>query len=281
MTLPRCGCTTGSPLQPHIVFAHANGFPAGVYRKLFEHWRTAGWQVSAPEKVGHDPRFPVTSNWPHLRDELLRFIERDVGAPAFLVGHSLGGFLSLMAAAQRPELAQGVVLLDSPVVAGWRARAVQFYKTTGVGERYSPGFVSKRRREHWSSERSAFEHFASKAAFARWDPDVLRDYIAAGTEPRGGQRALSFRREVETAIYNTLPHHLTRLLRSHPLRCPVAFIGGTASAEVRQAGLSATRQLVKDRIGWIEGSHLYPMERPVETAERVLETLALMAPTPR
>jgi pimeloyl-ACP methyl ester carboxylesterase len=274
------GAAEGGASQRHIVFAHANGFPAGVYRKLFEHWRAAGWRVSAPEKVGHDPRYPVTSNWPNLRDELLRFIERDAAGPAFLVGHSLGGFLSLMAAAQRPELARGVVLLDSPIIAGWRARAVQFYKTTGLGERYSPGFVSKRRREQWPSDKAALEHFAGKDAFARWDPDVLRDYIATGTEPLGGQRALSFRREVETAIYNTLPHHLTRLLRSHPLRCPVAFIGGTQSAEIRRAGLAATRRLVKDRLSWIEGSHLYPMERPIESAQRVLETLKDMEAAP-
>jgi pimeloyl-ACP methyl ester carboxylesterase len=43
------------------------------------------------------------------------------GAPApFLVGHSLGGFLSLMCAARHPELARGVLLIDSPVLGGWR-----------------------------------------------------------------------------------------------------------------------------------------------------------------
>ena len=31
-----------------IVFSHANGFPAGTYRVLFDVWRDAGWQVAAP-----------------------------------------------------------------------------------------------------------------------------------------------------------------------------------------------------------------------------------------
>ena len=27
-----------------IVFSHANGFPEGTYRVLFEAWRAAGWK---------------------------------------------------------------------------------------------------------------------------------------------------------------------------------------------------------------------------------------------
>lgn len=262
-----------------IVFSHANGFPAGTYRKLFEIWRAAGYAVHAVEKFGHDRAYPVTSNWPHLRDELIHHAERVTDGPVYFVGHSLGGFLSLLAAAKRPDLARGVLLLDSPIISGWKARALQLAKATGVGERFSPGFVSKRRRQHWSSAEAAFEHFASKPAFARWDAEVLRDYVAAGTEPAGAQRRLSFHREVETDIYNTLPHHVPRLLRTHPLRCPMAFIGGTESAEVRQVGLRTTTRLAQGRVSWIEGGHLFPMERPQETAAAVLSRLREFEPT--
>src|SRR6185312_1434294 len=109
--------------MPAIVFSHANGFPAGTYRSLFEIWRGAGYTVAAVEKFGHDARFPVSNNWPHLRDELIRFIETHAEGPAYLVGHSLGGYVSVLTAARRPELARGVVLLDSPIVSGWKARA--------------------------------------------------------------------------------------------------------------------------------------------------------------
>ena len=33
-----------------LVFSHANGFPAGTYRVLFEAWRAAGWRVVALPK---------------------------------------------------------------------------------------------------------------------------------------------------------------------------------------------------------------------------------------
>ena len=259
-----------------IVFSHANGFPAGTYRLIFEAWRAAGVRVHAIEKYGHDPRFPVTSNWPHLRAQLIDFIEREVGAPAYLVGHSLGGYLSLMAASRRPDLARGLVMLDSPLLSGWKARAVQVAKAAGIGERFSPGHVSKRRRQQWDSADAAFEHFAAKPAFARWAPGMLRDYIASGTEAHGAVRRLSFHRDVETAIYNTLPHHLARVLRAHPLQCPAAFVRGTDSQEIRQVGLRATQRLVHGRISAIEGSHLFPLERPAETAATVLQLIESM-----
>jgi pimeloyl-ACP methyl ester carboxylesterase len=259
-----------------IVFSHANGFPAGTYRLIFEAWRAAGFAVHAIEKYGHDPRFPVTSNWPHLRAQLIDFIEHEVGGPAVLVGHSLGGYLSLMAASRRPDLASGLVMLDSPLLSGWKARAVQVAKAAGIGERFSPGHVSKRRRQQWDSADAAFEHFAAKPAFARWAPGMLRDYIASGTEPHGALRRLSFHRDVETAIYNTLPHQLARVLRAHPLRCPAAFVRGTDSQEIRQVGLRATERLVHGRISAIEGSHLFPLERPAETAAQVLQLIDSM-----
>lgn len=266
-----------------LIFSHANGFPAGTYRKLFACWADAGWRVLAPDKFGHDARYPVKSNWRPTRDELIAFIERcSPGGPAHLVGHSLGGYLSLLVACRRPELVASVVLLDSPVLSGWRAHSIRVAKATRLIGRVSPARISSRRRHHWPSADAARQHFAPKRAFARWDPEVLDDYLAAGFEPdpAGGVR-LAFRREIESRLYNTLPHHLGPLLRLHPPRCPVSFIGGTRSAEVRQVGLGATRALVHGRLLWIDGSHLFPMEQPQQTATAVLQLLGPVRPDAR
>jgi surfactin synthase thioesterase subunit len=66
-------------------------------------------------------------------------------------------------------------------------------------------------------------------------------------------------------------------MKKHPPRCPVAFIGGTQSAEVRQVGLAATRAVTRGRIEWLEGSHLFPMEQPLATAQAVLRALKTSA----
>ena len=259
---------------PAIVFAHANGFPAGTYRSLFEVWRGAGRAVHALDKFGHDERYPVTSNWPHLRDELIHFVEREAAAPVHLVGHSMGGYLCVLAASRRPDLACGIVLLDAPLLGGIAGQVMRVSKATGAVRRFSPGRVSQGRRHRWPDAEAAYAHFAAKPAFARWAPEVLRDYIACGVEPQqdAGQ-GLAFRREVETLIYNTLPHHIAPLLRRHPLGCPMAFVGGTRSVENRQAGLRTTERLTHGRISMIEGSHLFPFEQPQAAAAAVLDWL--------
>jgi pimeloyl-ACP methyl ester carboxylesterase len=270
-----------------IIFSHGNSFPASTYSVLFRGLRARGFAVRALEQFGHDPQYPVTSNWPHLVQQLADFAApqiEDHGQPAWLVGHSLGGFLSLMCAARHPQLGgygvAGVVLLDSPVLGGWRAKAVALAKHTQLVGSVSPGKVSRARRNSWPSAEAAYAHFEHKKAFARWDPQALRDYIEHGTHdvetPKGRQRVLCFDRDIETAIYNTLPHNFDRLLKRHPLQCPVGFVSGTQSEEMRQVGMRMTRQVVgprPERLRLIEGSHLFPMEQPLLTAQMVAEVI--------
>jgi pimeloyl-ACP methyl ester carboxylesterase len=268
-----------------LVFSHANGFPASTYAPMLRSLRAAGVSVHALEKFGHNPRFPVTDNWPHLLEELMAFTNACVGArrKVVFVGHSFGGYLSLMAACRHPQRAAGVVMLDSPVVGGWRALLLRTGKQTGLAARYSPGAVSVKRREHWPSREAAHEHFSAKRAFARMDPRCLDAYIRHGlqdaptnAEPCGVE--LAFGREVETAIYNLIPDNLARWAARHPPQCPVAFIGAHRSAEIRQAGMAASERIANagarpGGVQWVDGSHLFPLEDPTGTARLIKSTV--------
>ncbi len=268
-----------STLPPLIIFAHANGFPASTYSELFTHWRTKGYQVHAIERLGHDPRFPVTDGWPHLVEEIHHFIQHDVrphrDQKVFLVGHSLGGYLSLMVAHRWQGLADGVVVLDSPILNGWRSTAIGWIKRSALIDRILPSGISAQRTHEWPDKAEALRHFSSKPKFQAFHPTVLQDYIRHGTHPHPHQShvTLAFRREVETAIYRTMPHALLPAFASTPHRSPTAFIGGTRSSELRRAGLSGTRRLFGDQVTWIDGTHLYPFEQPLRTAEEVLNWL--------
>jgi pimeloyl-ACP methyl ester carboxylesterase len=262
-----------------IVFSHANSFPASTYRVMFRSLRSRGFTVKAIEKLGHDPAYPVTNNWPYLAKQLADFTRAEVektGTPAHLVGHSLGGFLSLMVAARHPELAQSVLLLDSPIVGGWQATALKVAKGTQLVGRVSPARVSHKRRTTWPDRDAALAHFQGKKAFARWEPQVLKDYIDHGMQMDDGKYSLSFTREVESAIYNALPDNLDRLLRKHPVKCPVSFIGGLHSSEMKQVGMTMTDKLAKGRITMMDGSHLFPMEKPLQTAAAIEVALKLL-----
>ena len=270
-----------------LVFSHGNSFPGGTYQLLIDAWREAGFDACAIEKYGHDPRFPVTGNWPRLREELIHHLDalnaRTPG-PTVLVGHSMGGLISLMVASRRPDLVRALVLMDSPMLVGWRAHSLLMLKRTGLMPRISPGKVSQTRRYEWPDRAAALAHFQSKPAFARWDPRVLAAYVNCGTEPvresePEGPVTLSFKREIETRVYNTMPHHLGPTLRRHPVRCPIGFIAGQQSIEMRQTGAHNAKALAPQHFQWVQGTHLFPMEHPEMAAQAVLTLLSEMGVT--
>ena len=253
---------SGTPL---VLFFHGNSFPASTYQVMLNELRRRGLQVHTLEKIGHNPAYPVTSNWPHLVEEVHAFAKPLVDAhqgPVILVGHSLGGMLSLMLAALYPELAHAVVMVDAPAVAGWQANLLLLSKKLSFTAKYSPGAVSKKRRHQWGSLEEVRQHFASKKNFARWHPQALEDYVQHGTQEVmvDGQmrRELSFSREIETLIYNTVPHHLESLIKRHPLKCPISLVAARHSREMKLAGIEFTKRISKGRITIIDGTHLCP-----------------------
>jgi len=163
-----------------------------------------------------------------------------------------------------------VIMLDSPVVAGWRAIVWRMAKALGLGRRLSPGGIAERRRHTWPSQQAAFDHFHAKPMFRVWAPGVLDDYLRHGLRPHADGVQLRFSRDVEADIYATLPHDMGRVLRQ-PFPVPIGFIAGTESEELRQAGMAGTRKLVGHNLVMIEGTHLYPMESPQMTAQLTRE----------
>ena len=281
-------------IRPLIVFSHGNSFPASTYGGMTRQLEARGFTVKAIEKYGHDPVYPVTGNWPHLVQQLADFASAQAAAAGqgiWLVGHSLGGYLSLMCAARHPLLGgyavKGVLLLDSPVIGGWRAAAVGVAKRARLVGTVGPGTISRRRKHHWADQAEVLAHFKSKKAFAHWDDEALRDYIEHGTHdvPEASsaatRRHLSFDREIETAIYNTLPHTMDTLLKRKPLKCPVAFVGGLQSVEIRQVGMKLTQKITHGRVSMVGGSHLFPMERPLVAAAAAEAALLNMAASAR
>lgn len=251
--------------KPKIHFAHANGFPAKTYNKLFSFLEN-DFEIGFLERHGHNPKFPVSDNWQFLRDELGEEIETRCRREKIIgVGHSLGGILHFLVAVEKPELYKQIILLDAPVISRLSSHGLRILKLTRLIDRYSPSQMTRGRRNLWTSRQEAFEHFKKKSKFDAFDEDVLRDYVEHGTTPTGKGFELFFSPKIEAKIYRTIPHHLPAFRGK--LKIPTAYIGGADSREGELARLSFMKKHFPIDFYQIEGSHLFPFEKPFETAE--------------
>jgi pimeloyl-ACP methyl ester carboxylesterase len=267
----------------NLSFAHANSFPAASYRPLLALLEQQHNVVALP-MFGHHWQYPVTNGWSNLVLEYVAFLESQTTPthplPRWLVGHSMGGFLSLMVAQIRPDLAQGVILLDAPIIGGWKAKVLQLSKATGLVWQVAPAKFSQIRREEFESTEQTFNHFRSKKVFARFSDAALHNYVQAGTVPSSTGVKLAFNRNTETQVYGGLPHHLVKVaknLRAKQPDLPIGLIAGTESEEMRIVGLRYTRQFVPEHmIRQVPGGHLFPLEQPLETARTINLLLSAM-----
>ena len=251
-----------------IHFAHANGFPAKTYSKLFSSLET-DFEVNYLPRHAHNPKFPVTDGWERLRDELRDVLVKSYTEKIIGIGHSLGGVLHLLAAAENPELYKRIILLDAPIISCLSSGGLWVLKTLNLMDRFTPSKVTRYRRNSWQSKQEVYEHFKAKPKFDVFDKDVLRDYATHATIENDKGLELFFKPSIEAKIYQTLPHRLPKL--KGKLKLPISYIGGTHSREAQLAGLSFMRKNFDIDFYQIEGSHLFPLEKPLETASLIKE----------
>jgi pimeloyl-ACP methyl ester carboxylesterase len=249
-------------------FSHANGFPAGCYRKFFS-CLAADYRIGAIDRIGHDPAYPATDGWPHLVAQLIDHLVAQHRQPVIGVGHSLGGYLTFMAAVQRPELFQCIVLLDAPIIGYFKGTAFGLVKRLGLADRVTPAGATRDRRREWQNEDEMIAHFRRRRLFRDFDPDCLRDYARLGTVAEGARLRLAFDPEIEYAIYRGIPHDMVTYTQR--LRVPAGYLGGRGSQEAAQIGLAHTRRHF--RVKRIDGGHLFPLERPAAAAVALRELI--------
>ncbi len=100
--------------QPPLLLIH--GFGAST-----DHWRkniaelSQDFQVWAIDLLGfgRSAKPEITYGADLWRDQITAFIQEVIKQPVVIAGNSLGGYTALSVAAQRPETAKGVILLNS------------------------------------------------------------------------------------------------------------------------------------------------------------------------
>jgi len=258
---------------PVLHLAHGNGFPPQTYRRLAEglarRFRVVGmaarplWGTERPE---------LLTDWWALAHDLRRELAARRLHGLVGVGHSLGGVVSALAAVEDPGLFSALVLVDPVLFTGFRSLLWMGLKRAGVARRLPLVRQTRRRRERWADREAARAGWAKAPRFSRWRPDVLDDYVRAGTvECSGGGVSLRYPREWEARVFEAAPHHVWAHLRR--LSVPAVFVRGSLSTTFLPAAAArAAREVPGARVVELPGAtHFVPMERPDELAQLILD----------
>lgn len=245
-------------IKPTICFAHANGFPGPTYRKLFSLLETTH-KIDAIDNVGHG-EYPVTDNWQHIAHELELYIRQKYDEPIIGIGHSLGGVLHLITSLKSPELYQQVILLDSPLYGPIKSVLLKLFKRMGWMAKITPSRSSARRRNHWHNKAEALAYFKTKQLFKSFDLECLQDYVDYGMQQTDDGVKLVTEPEIEGKVFENLPDNLWW---RRP-KVPTSYICASNSHVISSMDKRFLR--LKYPVFDIQGGHLFPFERPQETA---------------
>ena len=169
---------------PLLHFSHATGFNAETYRTILSPLAER-FHIVASDLRGHGfSSLPagIATDWRIYRDDLVQILAA-LHAPAILSGHSMGATVSLMVAAERPDLVKGIVLFE-PVMIPRTAQLVRI-AAHGIG-RPIPNPLAEgaaRRRDSFPSFEAALKAYTGRGAFKTWPQESLVDYLHGGLIP--------------------------------------------------------------------------------------------------
>ncbi len=180
----------GSGSQPAVLLSHATGFNAGVWTPVTRGFMETGCNVISIDHRNHGRSqrgLVPTSWWDSARD--LCILAEKFDRPVIGVGHSMGATTLAVAAANRPELFCGLVLVEPVIAPQPMRRDVDHPIIT----------TTLRRRPIFDSVDAARVSYLR--VFSNWEPSALDGYLEAGLETVDAGVRLSCRPDEEAEIY--------------------------------------------------------------------------------
>ncbi len=254
------------PAKLPILFFHANGYSALTYRCLYQRWIQAGHEVHALDLLGHgqSDKSEDFSDWFIFRDQVLALAEAvlaETGRQPLLVGHSLGGASSLLAASR--SAVAGVVALDPVVLSPLRVQLTRFIDAPLAK-------AAEKRRAVFKDLNIVRRSYRRSPAFKNWDERVFTDYLDSCFVKQDDGFTLALPPAIEAKIFRSLkPGHWPHY---RAIRQPV-FAFAAKNSEVCPEGSArslCSRHPLSEWKLHPSGSHFFPMEDPDNTADEVL-----------
>jgi len=207
--------------------------------------------------------------WSDFADDLVALLETLDLREVVLAGHSMGGTVSLLAAAKAKARVRALALFEPVIDAPGPIR------DPAALERVVSGAL--RRRNSFPSKEAAAESFVGKGAFAPWPREFIADFCEGGLRPLGdGTYALACSPQWEASNYETHPHDVWDAVwrAPRPVRMLRGEIWSSAGVESQLDRLTANGVHVRTFSGV---GHFLPMERPDLVTETLMALQAFEA----
>ena len=260
--------------MPPVLFSHANGYPSGAYRQLFEALSNEGLSDVTP--FDHRPLWseepaPTFLPWRTYAQDLINHLDGSE-RPVWLLGHSMGAAAGVLANQMRPDLFTGLVLLDPvlPPTSVWiMARVMNLLRPNGTS------IVQRalKRPHHFDSFDAAFAFYRSKRVFSDFTDEALRAYVTAAHQDAGGEGVtLRYSGAWEACVYRSVPN-VAGALKAIDKPCLVVA-GKQSYVLTARTAKWITRCNQGIDIQSTEGGHLVPMEAPERCAGLIAAYIA-------
>ncbi len=257
---------------PWLHLYGANGFPPETYAPLIARLRPYARIFALPPRPlwpEADPR--ELRSWIQLAEDLIAGLEAHAPDPVVALGHSLGGTVSLLAAARRPDLFRALLLIEPALLPPLWLRGLALLRPLGVLPRIHPLVRgARRRRRRWPDADAVRAYLRRKPLFRRWTEESREAYLAAGTRPTpDGGRALRFPPEWEARIFETPPVETWRWAAR--VRIPLLLLLGEDDADrgFPNPAPRLGRLCPQVRVRVLPGGHMLPFEDPDRVAREV------------
>lgn len=256
-----------NPGAPPLLLVHATGFLADCWRRVAAPLAHA-YDIVAIDARGHGRSAqPATGyGFPALAADLATVLDRLAWRGAYLAGHSMGGALSLITAAQRPELVRRVFAIE-PIVPTREWRLDSGTRTDGD----SLSEAARKRRPGFPSRAAVIERWRDRPPFASWDSQVFDDYVEYGfVEQADGTVLLRCPPAIEAGVFDAAADFDAEpFLRA--AACPVVLAQGQHTAPWFDSMLGNAAALLPDarRLTLPGVGHLAPMEDPPLIAREI------------
>lgn len=189
---PFCLWTFGEGNKGTLLWLHATGFHSLCYSQMLARLAGVlqGWRVLALDQRGHGETRAAADpagldSWQPYIDTVLQLLP-SLRQPVFLAGHSMGGTVSIEAAAHAPELVQMLGLVDPVLI----HRPRLWHRLLFPGQiRHRNRMIerARTRRNSFASRQEALQSYLGRGIFATWPQPAVAAYVQGGTRAADGE----------------------------------------------------------------------------------------------